>query len=483
MNQSKRRKLLLVVSITYWALVCMIFAIAHENFDHVVVESEALSGTMTTAELTDGHELQQRIVVPADVVTEISIKCAHYAASGSMIHVEIYDESGILVGTASSEIAALEGYKFCNFRLNEPIFDCRGNTLTVKLTTQGCIPGQAIIFFFGDSVTTGRFDVLRDITPEERFSLDGAPGQGKLSLKLVGIRVVKLQKTFWILSASLFLIVALLVMRGVFLEKRGKQTVVIRICNALITYQFLMKQLVNRDFKTKYKRSVLGLVWSFLNPLMTMAVQYFVFSALFQSDTPHYAVYLLSGLILYNFFSEACTMGLTSITSNAALIKKVYVPKYIYPVTRVLSSAINFALSLIPLLGIMLLSGLKIGPSLLLLIYDFLCMLMFIMGMVLILSTMMTFFQDTQFLWGVVSMMWLYLTPIIYPESIIPAKYMTIYHMNPMYQYVTFARVCIIDGTSPAPTAYLWCFLSAFAFLVVGILIFRKNQDKFVLHL
>lgn len=483
MIQSKRKKMLLTVAMIYWVFVSLIFLVARETFDHVAAESESLSASMTTAELTDGQELTQSIVAPADSVTEISLKCVPYAPEGSVLQVEIFDEAGELVGTASQEICEITGYKFFNFHLDEPVVGYLNQVLTLRLTTRGCVPGQAIIFYFGDGVTTGRFDVFREITEEERFSLNGTLGQGKLCLKLVGIRVVRLQKVFWLIAAGLFLVAAVLVWRGLRRSRRGQKSAVIQLCDSLITYRFLMKQLVNRDFKTKYKRSVLGILWSFLNPLMTMAVQYFVFSTLFKSDTPYYSVYLLSGLILYNFFSEACAMGLTSITGNAALIKKVYMPKLIYPVTKVMSSSINFLISLIPLLGIMLLAGLKLTPALLLLGFDFLCMLMFIMGMVLILSTMMTFFQDTQFLWGVVSMMWLYLTPIIYPESIIPAQFLTVYHMNPMYQYIAFARVCIINGTSPAPTAYLWCLISGAAFLIVGVLVFRRNQDQFVLHL
>ena len=176
-------------------------------------------------------------------------------------------------------------------------------------------------------------------------------------------------------------------------------------------------------------------------------------------------------------------MGMTSITGNASLIKKVYMPKYIYPVSRVISSLVNFLIALIPLMLVMLFNGLWPRPALLLLVFDILCLLGFVVGMGLLLTTAMTFFQDTQFLWGVVSMMWMYLTPIFYPESIIPAKLLTLYHMNPMYQYITFARICIIDGVSPAPMAYLWCMISSVVVLALGVVVFKKNQDKFVLYL
>lgn len=267
------------------------------------------------------------------------------------------------------------------------------------------------------------------------------------------------------------------------LAKQGKNNPLVAVCTLYTRYAFLIKQLVSRDFKTKYKRSVLGMAWSFLNPLLTMSVQYIVFSTLFKSDIPNYPVYLLSGIVFFNFFSEAVSMGMTSITGNASLIKKVYMPKYIYPVSRILSSLINFALAILPLFLVMLFTGTAFRLSLLLLAFDILCLLGFVMGMGLLLTTAMTFFQDTQFLWGVVSMMWMYLTPVFYPESIIPAKFLTLYHMNPMYQYITFARICIIDGVSPEPMAYLWCIVSSLVVLALGVVAFKKNQDKFVLYL
>ncbi|MBR3016915.1 MAG: ABC transporter permease [Clostridia bacterium] len=255
------------------------------------------------------------------------------------------------------------------------------------------------------------------------------------------------------------------------------------VCTLFTRYQLLFRQLVSRDFKAKYKRSALGLIWSFLNPLLTMIVQYIVFSTLFQSDIENFPVYLLIGIVFFNYFSEAVSMGMTSITGNAALIKKVYVPKYIFPISRVISSLINFLLALIPLLLVMVVTGTVFRVFLLLLVFDILCLTGFCMGMGLILSTAMTFFQDTQFLWGVVSMIWMYFTPLFYPESIIPANIIGIYRMNPLYQFVTFARTCIIQGVSPEPMMYLHCIVSAVVVILLGAMIFKKNQDRFILYL
>ncbi len=176
-------------------------------------------------------------------------------------------------------------------------------------------------------------------------------------------------------------------------------------------------------------------------------------------------------------------MALTSIVGNAALITKVYVPKYIYPVSRVLSSTVNLLLSLIPLFAVMLFTGAAVRPALLLLPFGLFCLLVFSLGVGMFLATTMVFFRDTQFLWGVVSMLWMYITPIFYPESIIPDSIMPLYKCNPLYHIVRFIRIIMMDGVSPEPKAYCLCLLVSFIPLLLGAFIFKKQQDKFVLNL
>jgi len=380
-------------------------------------------------------------------------------------------------------VSAFADNKYTTVNLTEPIVGYKGEPLNLTLATQGCAPGSAVTIFAGNTVTAGRFDIVQNISEADRYQINGQLGVGKLCVKLGGVDELSFYKTYWLLVTGVFAAAAALCAYWWKQAKENKNNPLVSICTMCTRYQFLIKQLVGRDFKTKYKRSVLGMAWSFLNPLLTMCVQYVVFSTLFKSDIPNYSVYLLTGIVFMNFFSEAVSMGMTSITGNASLIKKVYMPKYIYPVSRVISSLVNFMIALIPLLLVMLLNGLWPRPALLLLVFDILCLLGFVVGMGLLLTTAMTFFQDMQFLWGVVSMMWMYLTPVFYPESIIPAKLLTLYHMNPMYQYITFARICIIDGVSPAPTAYLWCIISSLVVLALGVFVFKKNQDKFVLYL
>lgn len=278
-------------------------------------------------------------------------------------------------------------------------------------------------------------------------------------------------------------VLAIYVLRLIVLEKRGKTCLGLQVITAFSKYKFLLGQLVARDFKTKYKRSVLGVLWSFLNPLLTMTVQYVVFSSLFRFDIKHFAVYLLIGIVFFSYFAEAVSMSLMSIVGNANLITKIYIPKYIFPVSRVISSGINLILSMIPLFLVILVSKIPFSLSFILLPFSIMSLFFFSMGLGMLLSAAMVYFRDTQFLWGVFSMLWMYLTPIFYPISIIPEKYLTLYKLNPIYHYIDFSRIVIMEGVSPEPMKYLICIISAVTMLVFGAWVFRKTQNGFVLHI
>lgn len=484
MDFKRSKRLMAIWAACYWILAVTIYLVAGQQFHYTAVTSDALSATTTVGELVDGLTITQRLIAPAESLTGFDLMAATYGRSNTgTLHAVFTNNAGEVVAAKDIDIAALPESKYFTISLDSVAQVQAGDPLTLTLTTTGCMPGNAITIYCGDTIVAGRFDIVQSISEADRYTINGVPGAGKLCVKVNCIRTLTFYRDYWLIIGGAFAALALLCLywwRG---AKDGRNNPLVAVCMLFTRYGFLIRQLVSRDFKTKYKRSALGMAWSFLNPLLTMSVQYVVFSTLFQSDIPNYPVYLLSGIVFFNFFSEAVSMGMTSITGNASLIKKVYMPKYIYPVSRILSSLVNFALAIIPLLLVMLITGTAFTPALLLLIFDMLCLLGFVTGMSLLLTTAMTFFQDTQFLWGVVSMMWMYLTPLFYPESIIPAQFLTVYHMNPMYQYITFARICIIDGVSPEPMAYLWCILSSVVVLGLGILTFKRHQDKFVLYL
>jgi len=257
----------------------------------------------------------------------------------------------------------------------------------------------------------------------------------------------------------------------------------VTILNELKKYKFLINQLVARDFKTKYKRSVLGVLWSLLNPLLTMIVQYIVFSKLFRFDIPHYQVYLLSGIVMFNFFSEATSQALVSITGNANLITKIYMPKYVFPVTKVLSACINLGFSLIALYVIILFSDLKITILHLFLLFPILNMIIFTIGFSLILSSLMVFFRDMQFLYGVAIMLWMYMTPIFYPESIIGPNFQWILKLNPLYHFLRYVRGIILYNSLPTFQAHIIILIFSIGTFTIGYILFRNSEKKFIFNL
>lgn len=249
-----------------------------------------------------------------------------------------------------------------------------------------------------------------------------------------------------------------------------------------MNYRFLLGQLVSRDFKTRYKRSVLGVLWSMLNPLLTMCVQYLIFSNLFRWDVNNYAVYLLVGTVTFNFFSEATQAALVSVTGSASLITKVYIPTYVFPVAKVLSACINLCFSTLALYFIIFVQGVPLNIFHLLIPVLYLMLILFSCGVGMILGALMVYFRDTQFLYSVLITLWMYLTPLFYTVDIIPDNLMVYYKLNPMYQYVTFFRTLVLDAAMPTLEQFAWCAGYAAAFMVVGVLVFRKLKRNFVLY-
>ena len=249
-------------------------------------------------------------------------------------------------------------------------------------------------------------------------------------------------------------------------------------------YGFLLKQLVARDFKVKYKRSVLGVVWSLLYPVLTMAVMALVFTNVFKFSTPgvNYLVYLMSGLVMFNYFSEASNLSMSSVVGNFSLINKVYMPKYIFPLSKCVFVGINFLLTLIPLYAIILLTGTGINIHHLLLPYAYLCLFLFTIGMGFILAAVSVFLRDMFYIYGVLISLWMYLTPIMYDIAIIPDNLQILFKFNPLYWLIKFSRDVILYNSVPVLNVWIYCAVCGFGFFILGIYVFKKYQDKFIYY-
>ena len=442
---------------------------------------EMLPAEGGTVELVQGAVVEQSFAARIQRLESVSVQWGtYYRPNAGTVTMELLDAStGTVLLSGQFDAAAIAEGGLTTLTAETPIETAYGAPLLLRLTADsqaGSASSPLMAATLPESYTEQTLGAAQ-------LTLNGAPAAGALCFSVSGEDYIWTGLHYWEFSAAGLALIALLLF--VFWKRcqKGKRSYILNAVHAMKKYRFLIRQLVSRDFKTKYKRSILGVFWSFLNPLLTMLVQYFVFSTIFKSDIPNYPSYLLTGIVCFNFFSEACGMALTSILGNASLITKVYVPKYVYPLTRVLSSVINLGISLIPLILVCLFTGVRFQKSAILAFFFLFCLILFSYGLSLLLSAAMVFFRDMQFLWNVLSMIWMYATPIFYPESILPENFRFVLTVNPLYYFIQNTRLCILDGISPEPTAYLQCMLIALGMLLVGSLVFRKSQDRFILYL
>ena len=466
----------------YIVLAVAFYLIGGEQFHYRNNQTDMLAASMPIGEITKDTVITQQISVEGDQLTGLTFLSATYdRANTGVLQIEVL-EDGNVVGSQQVDVATVANNGELAITFDPPI-NMAESTAQLRITAPQSESGNAVTLYGGNSMSTARAQVEVGLSDNELLYINDTAWTGALCVQVLSREDLWFGAYYWYIAAGGLLVLFLYCMHLTYGFKRGKRMLVINVCTAFQKYRYLMKQLVARDFKTKYKRSVLGVLWSFLNPLLTMLVQYIVFSTLFKSDIANFPVYLLTGIVCFSFFSEATSMSLTSIVGNASLITKVYVPKYIYPLTRVMSSTINFALSLVPLLMVLLITRTPIRPSLLLLPVGVGCLFALSLGIGMLLAAMMVFFRDTQFLWGVVSMLWMYATPIFYPESIIPSHFMTLYKMNPLYHIIRFIRIVLMDGVSPEPKAYLLAIVASVIPLLIGAAVFKKTQDRFVLNI
>ena len=464
----------IITFLIYIVAAIAFYLIGGDQLKRISVQESMTESKAALPEFTEGQTIEQTFASSADIINEIDLMVATYARTTNQGEIVLSIQDSVdntILATRTVDVSTLQDNSIYTWILSEPINN-EGKNLTLRIESY-CKTGEAIGFYYGDSIQNHKGQLI----------CNGESYEGQLYLDIKGenLSIFGMHYWFWVTLAG-FLILAYMIWSD-YQETKGKLTKGKLLFIVWKKYRFLIQQLVARDFKTKYKRSVLGYLWSFLNPLLTMVVQYIVFSTIFKSGIDNYPVYLLTGIVLFNFFSEAVSQGLGSIVYNASLITKVYVPKYIYPVTKVASTSINLFISVIPLLLAVIITGVKITPAILLLPFVLGCLLLFCIGMVLMLSAAMVFFRDTQYLWGIVSMVWMYATPLFYPEDIIPDQFRFIQTLNPMYYMVKFARIILIEGKSPEPMMYGTCILSAVLTCVIGAYVFKKTQNKFILYI
>jgi ABC-2 type transport system permease protein len=262
-------------------------------------------------------------------------------------------------------------------------------------------------------------------------------------------------------------------------DSARRQAPIIDELQEIFAYRELLAKLVSRNIKTRYKRSVLGIAWTMLNPLMMMLVMTVVFSNLFRANLEHYPVYVLCGFIFWNFFSQTTSSAMSELVWGGTLLTRIYVPRSIFAFTALGTGLVNLGLSLVPLLAIMLITGAPLRFSLLYLPFSILITAMFALGMGLFLSTLAVYFADVLEMYQIVLMAWFYVTPIIYPVDILPADYVWVFTLNPAYHLLEVFRQPIYLGTLPdLQTVVVACSLSLFT-LIAGWWFFTRKADEF----
>ena len=247
---------------------------------------------------------------------------------------------------------------------------------------------------------------------------------------------------------------------------------------------FVLQSLVSRDFKLKYRRSVLGVLWSLLNPLLMMIVMAAVFSYMFRFQIENFPVYLILGTIMFDFVSRGTVSAMESIVNSQALIKKIRIEKMIFPLEKVVFELVNFALAMIAAVAVMLFF--RVAPSIhviwalpLLIVF----ITLFCTGLSLLLSALSVFFRDIMHLWTVVITAWTYATPLFYPYEMLEGWMQTVMQFNPLYHYITFFRDIMMWNTIPTGLEILVCFGMAVITFLIGLFVFRKTESKFILHI
>lgn len=255
-------------------------------------------------------------------------------------------------------------------------------------------------------------------------------------------------------------------------------------------YRELIRNLVVRDLKVRYKNSFLGVAWSWLNPLLMMVVYTIFFTVLLRNTgLPHYPVFLLSGLLPWNFFSESLTSATGSIVSNAHLIKKVYFPREALPISIVFAGLVNFIVALPILFGMMLVFGVRLTPWVLLLPITILIQVIFTVGLTLILSTLNVFYRDTQFILSVLMLAWFFLTPVFYPIETVPQSAtllgvtfnarLWLYRLNPMASIIASYRDLLYWGAPTGLDFLLRTAVTSLIVLAVGCVVFLRYSPRF----
>ncbi len=247
-------------------------------------------------------------------------------------------------------------------------------------------------------------------------------------------------------------------------------------------HKFLFSELVKRDFKKKYKGTIVGMGWSALSPLLTLLIMRLVFTHFFGSSIPHYTIYLFCGNLVFSYFRDSTTQGMEALSSNAPIFTKCNVPKYLFLLSKNVESLINFGITIIILFIFCIIDGITFTWKFVLLIYPILTVFLFNVGVGFILSALRVFYKDISYLWRVFTLLVMYVSAIFYSTKTYSETIQKLFYINPIYTYITYFRSIIIDGVIPSIEVHALMLIYAVVFTSIGLLIYKKYNHKFLYY-
>ena len=247
-------------------------------------------------------------------------------------------------------------------------------------------------------------------------------------------------------------------------------------------HQFLFEELVKRNFKRKYARASLGMIWSVLNPLLQLLVMRMVFTHFFGRNTAHYTTYLFSGNIVFSYFSESTREGMTSLADNAGIFTKINVPKYLFLLSKNVQTLINFGLTLLVYFAFCLIDHVTFSWKFLMLIYPILLLVIFNIGTGLVLSALFIFFRDMKYFWSIFLQLLQYMSAIFYNIDSFSDRVQKDFYINPIYLYIRYFRKIVILGEIPQLSFHLLMLAEALIMLLLGMFFYKKYNLKFLYY-
>lgn len=436
---------------------------------------DEFSGISTTAVLTDlseGTVVEETYTAHADEIRGITLNFGTYSSTltKGTVHVEFLDGDTVLA-SAKVEASSLVDNQEVDFVFDEPLSIEIGHDYTVRLYEDGA-EGEQVPAVWG-SLSQKNVEVMVNGEVKEGLMLYMKPDETKPG---------HFNAWFFGLYFSLLGLFLFLCFRSMHNEKIGRTTPLTEIAHIFDTYQFLLHQLVDKEFAIKYRRSYLGMVWVVLNPLLTMVLMSAVFSTIFRQSIENFPVYLIVGQVAFNFFNDATNGALPTIVNSSSLINKIYVPKYIFPLSKVIFSFVNYMIQFIPVAMVMIFYRIRPTINLLYLPIIMLAFFMFTLGCSFILSTMMVMMRDTQYLYNLVTTLLSFLTPIFYSIDNFTPNQKFVMSLNPLYQYLSIIRSAVFYGETPTVQSMIIVLALGIVFLWIGIEYFFHKQDKFILY-